>query len=171
AYLAPLVLIISIALLLLKADNRKEVAIKIAYWLVLLISMFLPIVTVWDRFTLTLPHVIERYGVLLGIIQFAWILILIGTAMTLIFTFKGRFITASVTQLVISLIAFLIAISVVRLREIAIPNIGFILPLATIIAVIIQRKREKPKSESELIKVLPPVKKEEYEKYYRQYFD
>ena len=171
AYLAPLVLIISIALLLLKAENRKEIAIKIAYWLILLTSMFLPIVTVWDRFTLTLPHVIERYGVLLGIIQFAWILILIGTAMTLIFTFKGRFITASVIQLVISLIAFLIAISVVRLREIAIPNIGFILPLATIIAVIIQRKREKPKSESELIKVLPPVKKEEYEKYYRQYFD
>lgn len=169
SYLAPLISIVAIGLLLLKTENRKGTAIKIGYWLTLLSSMFLPVVTVWDKFTLSIPHVIERYGILLGITHFAWILILIGVATTLILTLQSKFITASITQLVISLIALLIAISVIRLQEIAIPNTGFIIPIATIIIVLVEERRRKPKPEPELIKVIPPTKKEE-EEYYRRYF-
>ena len=162
--LLPVILILAI-IYLTYVKAEFQMLIRLLYWLLLTSFLFLPLFTIIDRFSLSVPQIIERYGFIMGGTLLYLTLVLIAASWSFLFSYYGRYLMATIPQFVNIFFGFIFIYPFLMKGASLIPHVGFTGPIILVIIVLIysRRKTGKVEYEDKLLKVLPPSKEEKEE--------
>ncbi|MCD6154822.1 MAG: acetylxylan esterase [Candidatus Verstraetearchaeota archaeon] len=162
--LLPVILILAI-IYLTYVKAEFQMLIRLLYWLLLTSFLFLPLFTIIDRFSFSVPQIIERYGFIMGGTLLYLTLVLIAASWSFLFSYYGRYLMATIPQFVNIFFGFIFIYPFLMKGAFPIPHVGFTGPIILVIIVLIysRRKTGKVEYEDKLLKVLPPSKEEKEE--------